>query len=79
MVARVSHARGAVTAHAVQTPVEPQNVVCSGGAADQISGSALLLSAGELDRGLFGEQLVWDLLLFSFLSAQSGPVGGVTL
>jgi hypothetical protein len=57
----------------------PRDVVRLGGAADQVGGFALLLSARELDRGLFGERFVRDLLPFSLSPAQAWPVGRVAL
>jgi hypothetical protein len=50
-----------------------------GGAADQVGRFALLLSAREFDRSLFGELVVGDLLLFPALAAMGGVVGGVAL
>jgi hypothetical protein len=52
--------------------VPPRNVVCLGGAADQVGGGALLFFACELDRGLFGELVVGDPLLSESLSRKAG-------
>jgi hypothetical protein len=62
MVALVRRVRCAADAHTVPTWVLPRSVVRLGGAADQVGGGALLLFACELDRGLFGEVVVGDLL-----------------